>query len=63
MVVLVHGFTTKKMALYFEWAWQHPYKAKVLRDVMVNIKGIGRRGRLKANIRYRTYKFSLYSNN
>lgn len=52
MVVFVHGFTSKKMGLYFEWCWQHPYKAKVLRDVMNKIKGIGRRGRLKANIRF-----------
>lgn len=52
MVVVVHGFPYKKMALYFEWAWQHPYEAKGIKEVMPTIKRIGRRGKLKANIRY-----------
>lgn len=52
MVVVIYGFPYKKLAMYFEWCWQHPYEAKLIKDVMANVKQIGKRGYLKANIRY-----------
>eukprot|EP01062_Namystynia_karyoxenos_P083801 TRINITY_DN9722_c1_g1_i1.p1 TRINITY_DN9722_c1_g1~~TRINITY_DN9722_c1_g1_i1.p1 ORF type:complete len:493 (+),score=142.94 TRINITY_DN9722_c1_g1_i1:100-1479(+) len=32
MLCCVHGFTAKTLALQFEWAWQHPEKARCVRD-------------------------------
>lgn len=32
MAMLVHGFPSRLAALQFEWAWQHPYKARALKD-------------------------------
>mmetsp|Transcript_11266 Transcript_11266/g.22680 ORF Transcript_11266/g.22680 Transcript_11266/m.22680 type:complete len:590 (+) Transcript_11266:23-1792(+) len=31
MVLLVSGFTTTRMALQFEWAWQNPIKTRILK--------------------------------
>lgn len=35
-VVVVHGFPTQKMALQFEWAWQHCDKSLAVRGVVGN---------------------------
>jgi structure-specific endonuclease subunit SLX1 len=52
MVLLVHGFTTKRAALYFEWAWQRPKLARPMKDIMPTIKRAGPQHLLKAKIRH-----------
>ncbi|KIP10803.1 hypothetical protein PHLGIDRAFT_65067, partial [Phlebiopsis gigantea 11061_1 CR5-6] len=32
MQMVVHGFPSKLAALQFEWAWQHPWRSRHLRD-------------------------------
>eukprot|EP00756_Hemistasia_phaeocysticola_P015191 Hpha_TRINITY_DN15391_c5_g4::TRINITY_DN15391_c5_g4_i1::g.90883::m.90883/K15078/SLX1; structure-specific endonuclease subunit SLX1 len=32
MLYCIHGFTSKVLALQFEWAWQHPNRSKVIRE-------------------------------
>ena len=33
MTIVVHGFPSRKHALRFEWAWQHPTEAKGLKEL------------------------------
>jgi hypothetical protein len=51
MVLLVHGFPDNKTALYFEWSWQNPHEAKLLRDEVKKLQNMGKRTLLKAKIR------------
>eukprot|EP01065_Artemidia_motanka_P032400 TRINITY_DN39416_c0_g1_i1.p1 TRINITY_DN39416_c0_g1~~TRINITY_DN39416_c0_g1_i1.p1 ORF type:complete len:331 (+),score=108.56 TRINITY_DN39416_c0_g1_i1:52-993(+) len=40
MVLCVHGFTAKVLALQFEWAWQNPERSRAVRDAYVRtVKG------------------------
>jgi len=59
IVLTVYGFTCQSSALYFEWCWQHPKEAKRLRDVIPNLKNIGKHSLLKARIRFLYEMFQL----
>ena len=36
MTIVVYGFPTRKLALRFEWTWQHPIESKRLKHVNWN---------------------------
>ncbi|ETV90999.1 hypothetical protein H310_14332 [Aphanomyces invadans] len=38
MVLVVHGFPTKELALQFEWLWQHPYNSRFTKPTMGHLK-------------------------
>lgn len=38
MVLVVTGFPSKSAALQFEWAWQHPYKDRHVKDKVLLLR-------------------------
>ena len=38
MLLVVHGFRSKREALQFEWAWQHPTQARLAREATQGLK-------------------------